>query len=238
MEEKSTALERFFTACDDLIDGKHILADKKIGELLRAVATSDDLMGLFAAVTDKFDYQAAKRAYLRTPEQNRSFRCDVLLPADKTQLLAFVFCLLVEFDNGSLKLNDFLLRYFYEDGSLTASYTLFVSKVIRPFRDVVRGCFPNAGKSDAGHFQRKKEEGILEALSYKVAAEQARLAQLPLSREDAIAGGIMLTELSIAVDRKEVPEIKALLCGYLYYLQVIDGTCENSSELILLAGEL
>ena len=40
MEEKNAKLQRFFTACDDLITGKYILADTKIGELLRSVATS------------------------------------------------------------------------------------------------------------------------------------------------------------------------------------------------------
>ena len=238
MEEKNTALKRFFAACDDLIEGKHILADKKIEEMLRAVATSDELMGLFSAVTEKFDYQAAKRAYLRTPEQNRSIRGGVYLPTDKTELLAFVFCLLVEFDSGSLKLNDFLLRYFYEDGSLTASYELFVAKMIRPFRDIIRSCYPDAVKSETTNSRRRKEDGILEKLSYRVAAENARLSQLTLNQEDAIAGAIILAELAAAVNRRDVSEIKALLCGYLYYLQVINGASESSNELILLAGEL
>ena len=237
MEDKKGNMDRFFVACDELINGKFILADSKIGELLRAVATCDDLMGLFSAVTKGFDYQAAKRTYLRSPESTRTARGEAYLPADETELLAFVFCLLVEFDSGSLKLNDFLLRYFYEDGSYTASFALFAQRVIRPFRDVVRRCFPDTGKGTASMY-RRKEEGLLEALAEKVAAERTRLPALGLSEEDAFAGETILAELYLSIEKKDVPAIKALLCGYLYYLQVVNGSSENSSELFLLAGEL
>ena len=237
MEEVNSPLQRFFIACDDLITGKHILADKKIGEVMRAIATSEELMGLFTTVTDRFDYLAAKRSCLREPDKTRSMRGRAYLPTDEADLLAFVFCLLVELDSGVLRLNDFLLRYFYEDGSLTASYVLFVNKMIRPFRDVVRGCYPNAYKRE-DNLQVRKEDRILESLSRRAAAENARLSQLNLAQENAVAGATILTELSMAIGRRDVPEIKALLCGYLYYLQVINANCENSNELFALGGEL
>lgn len=238
MEEKNKSMQRFFVACDELITGKFILADTKIGELLRSVATCDELMGLFSAVTKNFDYQAAKRDYLHSPDDTRTARGAAYLPSDETELLAFVFCLLVEFDSGAMKLNDFLLRYFYEDGSYTASYALFVARVIRPFRDVVRRCYPDSEKWGTASMQRRREDGILSSLSEKVTLERARLSQLQLSREDAYAGEVILAELYVAVGRKDIPEIKALLCGYLYYLQVIKGTSENSGELFHLGGEL
>lgn len=236
MEDKNRDMQRFFAACDELITGKFIVAEKKIGELLRSVAMSDDLMGLFTAVTKGFDFQAAKRAYLRSPIDSRT-RGEAYLPADETELLAFVFCLLVELDKGTLKLGDFLLRYFYEDGSYTASYALFVERVIRPFRDVVRRCFPEAGKGTFAMF-RRKEESILELLAERLMAERTRLSELSLRSGDAFAGETMLAELCVAVDRKEIPEIKALLFGYGYYLNYIKGSSENSDELFRLAGEL
>lgn len=238
MEDKNTSMQRFFEACDELITGKYILADSKIGELLRSVATCDDLMGLFSAVTKNFDYQAAKKDYLRSPEETGTARGAAYLPSDETELLAFVFCLLVEFDSGSMKLNDFLLRYFNEDGSYTASYALFVARMIRPFRDIVRRCFPDSEKWGTVSMQRKREDGILEALSEKVTIERSQIMQLSLSKEDAYAGEMILAELYVAVGRKDIPEIKALLCGYLYYLQVVNGTSENSGEMFHLAGEL
>lgn len=238
MEDNNSKMQRFFTACDELISGKYILADTKIGELLRSVATCDDLTGLFAAVTEGFDYAAAKKAYLRAPESSKTNRGEAFLPSDKSEVLAFVFCLLVEFDSGSMKLSDFLLRYFYEDGSFTASYGLFAERMIRPFRDIVRSCFPDVGKWGDSELYRKKEDGILEALSEKVAVERSRIAEHGLAKENAVAGEMILAELSAAVGRKDVAEVKALLCGYLYYLQVVDASDENSNQIFLLAGEL
>lgn len=236
MKDTNSQMQRFFTACDELINGKFIVADKKIEELLKSIASCDDLMGLFSAVTKGFDYNAAKRAYLRAPVDTRT-RGEAYLPSDETELLAFVFCLLVEFDGGSLRIGDFLLNYFYEDGSYTASFSLFVERMIRPFRDVVRRCFPNEGNGTPSML-RKKETGILEAVSEKLMTERSRLPSLPLSAEDAFAGETILSELCVAVDRKDIPAVKALLCGYLYYLQAIGGGSENSGELFMLAGEL
>ncbi len=237
MDEKNTKLARFFTACDELITGKFILADTKIGELLRAVATSDDLTGLFGAVTDGFDYPAAKAAYLKR-DNLRSVRGEAYLPSDRRELLAFVFCLLVEFDNGTMKLNDFLLRYFYEDGSYTASYALFVNRVIRPFRDIVRDCFPEAGREGELLLQQKHEDELMDSIGERISVERARLLQLSLDRESAAAGELILAELYAAAGRRDVSELKALLCGYLYYLHAVDASSENSEALFTLAGEL
>ena len=238
MEDNQTKMQRFFTACDELITGKFILADTKIGELLRSVATCNDLTQLFAAVTDGFDYPAAKRAYLKEPEMTKTHRGEAYLPSDHSEVLAFVFCLLVEFDSGSLKLNDFLLRYFYEDGSYTASYGLFVERMIRPFRDIVRSCFPDVGKWGDVSLQRKREDNLLEMLSGKVSVERSRIAGLSLPKENAVAGEMILAELYAAIGRKDIAEIKALLCGYLYFLQVVNISDTNSNEIFLIAGEL
>ena len=208
MEDQAASMQRFFSACDDLMTSKHILADKKIGELLRAVAVNDDLMGLFQAVTKDFDYRAAKHAYLRAPEDSHTARGEVYLPADEAELLAFVFCLLAEFDSGTLRFNDFLLRYFYEDGSYTASYALFLERMIRPFRDILRRCFPHPERMGVSLYS-DRTDGIYSALAANVNAERERLKQLPLSQEDAVAGDSILYALYSAVQRKDIAEIKA-----------------------------
>ncbi len=237
MEEINAGVERFINACNELINGKFILADSKISDLLKGIAASEELTGLFNAVMDGFDYEAAKKAYLKSSAPH-STRGTIYLPADRKDLLAFVFCLLAEFDCGSMKFNDFLLRYFYEDGSYTASYTLFVSRLIRPFRDIVRDCYPDTGRAGDVRFMRKREDDVMGVLSEKVSVERARLKSIPLSREDSVAGEMILAELYAAAGRKDTTEIKALLCGYLYFLGAIGGADENSNEIFNLAAEL
>ncbi len=238
MEDNRVKLQRFFTACDELITGKFILADTKIGELLRAIATSEDLRGLFTAVTQGFDYPATKAACLKQPgEGGRYTRGEAYLPKERSEILAFVFCLLVDFDNGAMKFNDFLLRYFYVDGSYTASYSLFVDRVIRPFRDIVHDCYPDPARMAPEH-RRKQEENRLEKLAEKISLERTRISALSLSPEDGIAADMILNELYAAVGRGDYSELKALLCGYLYFLRVADCSDENSNEIFRLAGDL
>lgn len=238
MDDTNAKLQRFFNACDELINGKFILADTKIGELLRSVAACAVLTGLFSAVTDGFDYPAAKKAYLKLPESEGGRRGEVFLPPERKDILAFVFCLLVEIDSGAVKLNDFLLRYFYEDGSYTASYALFVGRMIRPFRDIVRECFPDLGRDAKAQEAQRREEYCLQQLSERVVAERTRIGGLSLGEEDAFAAERMLAELYAAVGRQDLSEIKAILCGYLYFLQVTGAGSENSDEMFAFAGEL
>ncbi len=238
MEENNTAMQRFFAACDDLLQSKHFFAEKKIETLMRSIAECGELMALFSQLTRNFHYEAAKRLYLKEPRETRTARGAAYLPADESELLAFVFCLLMEIDTQEVKLPDLLLRYFYVDGSLTASYALFVQQVIRPFRDVVRRCFPDAGKWGDPSMQRKKEDGILQAISEKLAAERANLPRQKLSEEDFRGGGVMLAEMKIAIDRRDIPELKALLCGYYYFLRNTRTTSQSSSEMFMLAQEL
>ena len=97
MQDKYAQMQRFFTACDELISGKYILADNKISEVLKAIAASEELTGLFTAVTERFDYPSAKQAYLKYPAEAGGTRGAAYLPAERGDLIAFVFCLLVGF---------------------------------------------------------------------------------------------------------------------------------------------
>ena len=62
MQDKYAQMQRFFTACDELISGKYILADNKISEVLKAIAASEELTWRFPAVTERVGYPAAKQA--------------------------------------------------------------------------------------------------------------------------------------------------------------------------------
>ncbi len=238
MEQVYAKIDRFLSACDDLIAGKFILADSKIGELLKSVASSKELTELFSAVTEKFDYTAAKKAYLRFPSEKGAAHGAAFLPVERGDILAFVFCLLVEFDAGSIRFNDFLLRYFYEDGSYTASYALFVDRMIRPFRDIVRDCFPAAGKRGQVLRMEQKEDETFAAVSERVSVERNRIASLSASDEDKDAGDLILAELYAAAGRGDAQEVRALLCGYCYYLRCIRAEDESSEELFSVAEKL
>ncbi len=236
MREQYDKIQRFIDACDELLNGKYMDADRRIADILKAIAASRALTDLFSAVTDKFDYPAAKRAYLKFPAGRGAAHGAAYLPSDRGELIAFVFCLLVEFDGGKLSFNEFLLRYFYEDGSYTASFALFVQRMIRPFRDIVSECFPELHRtlSQRGYY---KVEELLGELAERFTVERANVAAR-VSGEDGAAGELMLGELTAAAGRGDVTELKALLCGYRYFLRALGLESEESRHIFELAAKL
>ncbi|MBO5046651.1 MAG: hypothetical protein J6C93_07280 [Clostridia bacterium] len=228
MEMKVEKIARFLSVCDELIHGKFIFADTKIGTLLKAIAGSEDLTALFSAVTDRFDYLNAKKECLRFPAERGSSHGAIFVPSERGDFLAFVFCILVEIDSGSIRFNDFLLRYFYEDGSYTASYSLFVDRILCPFRDMIANCFPEAGKFGRVYREQKEEEEALSVFSEQLLRERARIQTLSIEGEEKSAADVMLSELQNAATRKDLEEIRALLCGYAYFLRVIGSEGDAS----------
>lgn len=235
MQDKYAQMQRFFIACDELISGKYILADNKISEVLKAIAASEELTGLFTAVTERFDYPAAKQKYLRYPSEPGGTKGAAYLPAERGDLIAFIFCLLVDFDTKVMRLQDFLRKFFHEDGSFTASYTLFVERMIRPFRDIVRDCFPELARP--GSVSREREEA-LDKIGEIINLERGRMLRATLNPVDADACTLILDELYAAAGRRDTAELKALLCGYSYFLNTVGYLNDESRALFELSAKL
>ncbi len=235
MEARIAQIGRFIDTCTEIIEGKYTAADEKISEALAAIAASRDLTQLFTAVTQDFDYPAAKLRYLRPAV--RGARGAAYLPADRSELLAYVFCLFAEIDAGTILLNDFLLRYFYVDGSYTAGFTLFAERVVRPFRDIVRDCFP-AVCSGSAEDRRRAQEACIGQIAALLPAERERLALLPLKEEERAAAELIGAGLAGAAAKKDAVELSALLAGYRYFLRTIRGECDSSAQIFLLAAQL
>ena len=229
-------LRRFFNACDEMIEGNYVSAEWKISETLKAIAASENLTQIFSHVTSDFDYIAAKRRYLRAPS-NGAARGEAFLPTARNEIIAFVFCLFVEFDGGSMNFGDFLLRYFYEDGSYTASYAHFADRMIRPFRDIVRDCFPEYGKMGelkSESVQRRRDNARGE-ISERATVERSRMASV-LEEGDRRAAEIIFGEVFSAIGRRDASAVKALLIGYRYLLKSA-GASEEACRALFAAAD-
>ncbi len=228
MSEKQINIERFMHACTGLIEGKYNEAGEGIRNVLAAIASNHALVEMFTAVVHGFDYAQARGQYLRFPADKGSAHGAAFLPPERDRLVAFVFCLLVDIDGGAILLDDFLLRYFYVDGSYTASFSVFAERVIRPFRDIVGDCFPSAGEANGafGHFA--------ELLS----AERTRIGRYALREEEKDAAELLLSRLFDASARLDSGEIGALMVGYRYLLRYFGGEDASTEELFRATSEL
>lgn len=231
MTERMQKIDRFLRICTELADGKYAQAGAKITEALAAIASSPDLTELFTAVTQNFDYASAKRNFLRLPAQGTA-RGAAYLPAERSDLLAFVFCLFVDLDSGVLQLGELLSRYFYVDGSYTAAYTLFARRVVKPFRDIVADCYP------ALRIKKDGREDAFEQFSALIPLEQARIFSLALGEADKAAATLIFGGLSASAMRREGDTVKAILAGYRYFLHAVGAENELAARLFDLAAAL
>ncbi len=229
MTDRLRAIENFLDACSALADGKYSGSEGKISAILAAIAQSPDLTELFTAVTQDFDYVSVKRHFFRKPVSGT--RAPAYLPAERSDLLAFVFCLFAEIDNGTLPFSGMLLDYFYVDGSYTASFNLFCERVVRPFRDIVADCFPALRTV-------KRGEDDFSKLAMVLPLERTRILALSLRDTDRQAFESLFLGLSAAVENRDGAAVKAILAGYRYFLRFLGAENELSAQIFEIASLL
>ena len=60
---KQEELDLFLVRADELIESKYIVADIKIVNLLKSIASSETLLAVFKNCLTDFDFEAAKKKY-------------------------------------------------------------------------------------------------------------------------------------------------------------------------------
>ncbi len=122
----SSGFEEFFAACDELRNCKYVIAESKITALLKAIADNRQIYAMFASALKGFDYN--KVFYECVSASDRMF----VLPNDYKNAIALVFRILLDMDNGKIKLETFLEAY-YSPGSVNEEYARFGLEIVAPF---------------------------------------------------------------------------------------------------------
>ena len=138
MEEinKDNELERFFSACDEFIEGKFILADIKIAKILRAVSESGIIYNIIAESLINYDFD---KEYELLHNDSLEHHSGILtLPNDANVVIPFVFSLLVDIDSKKINFNEFLTNEFPNVNSQKEEYGVFASRIILPFKNSIR----------------------------------------------------------------------------------------------------
>jgi len=133
MLTKQESLENFSLETDDLIKCNYILADNKISEIMKTIASSKLLYELFGFVTKNFDYDSYRSVCFSGGAEgaNRSFS----MPERKQDVMAFTLILLYRIDTRQEDLLKILDNYFKDGGTYIDAYKKFTEEVILPFRD-------------------------------------------------------------------------------------------------------
>ena len=130
---KREELDLFLMRAQEFVDSKYILADIKIVNLLKAIASSSTLLAIFKNCINDFDFEEAKKKYLVKSPYLAQDKGEFVLPSSSKDLLAFTFNLLVDFDAKRIDMGAFIKSYFFVDGSFASGYDAFINAMIRPF---------------------------------------------------------------------------------------------------------
>ena len=233
MSDTKEQVLSFLDKCEELKSCKFIMATTKIKDLLKCIVNCPDLYRLFETVTNGFNYLEAKSQCLLTVNDGIFTRSYVVLPQTVGQRLAFIFCLLVEFDKDNINLNDFLRQYFPEDGSYFASYQAFCNTVIKGLQD----CISQVFREEIALIQEESDKSsrageISSALGVALSQEMDFISKSQIADEEKENGLKMLTALAKNLKVGNVENIDALLCGYSYF--VLNNKCvsEGIAEII------
>lgn len=137
METVKNQITDFLNKCEEIKNCKFIMATTKIKDLLKSIVNSAELYELFNTVASGFDYAAAKQRCFKAEGEGVYTRCSVALPETVGDRLAFIFCLLVEFDRNDVNFNAFLQKFYPKDGSYYASYHLFCDEIIGSLQSII-----------------------------------------------------------------------------------------------------
>lgn len=131
----AAALKEFSQSCDILCASKLILADKKISNLLKTIAANEDFCKFLKVCLEDFNY---KIEFLKSkkPHGIKKDKFVLSLPQDET-LVAYVFCLLCEFENKEKDLTEFLIEYYDYNELFADGYKNFSNAIIVPFKNTV-----------------------------------------------------------------------------------------------------
>ncbi len=226
METGREQIDLFLKKCDELMQSKFILADTKIGEVLKSIATSDLLYAFFRDITKDFDYPAAQKKYMYYLPEGSYHKRKLLFPEDPVERLAFVFCLLVDFDTGRMDLDAFLQEFFYEDGSVYGSFYAFTNQVVKPFKSAVRTMIRDQKLNAAVDAHHNRAE-----LVRLVGAERDSVYASELSDEKKVDALLILNALAAHAEKGGGALIAALVCGYRYFAKSVGRNSEYIEEM-------
>ena len=121
-------VDRFIASINDMLASKYILIDRKISDILLAIADTHDVYNVIAQCMVNFDFKTEWKLATSTNVMK--------LPNTNEKRISFIFCLLNNIDDKNLDATTVLERYFSYD-STVSPYDLFCKNIIVEFKNLV-----------------------------------------------------------------------------------------------------
>lgn len=123
-------IEAFTNACDNMINSKYILVDRRLGDVLKSIASTKEVFNLISECMVNFSFE-------RELEAATSRIGKIILPEEPHKTIAFIFCLLNLLDDKKINFNQFLNKYYSGEEGSAGPYANFCNKVVLRFKNVI-----------------------------------------------------------------------------------------------------
>ena len=219
------SVQKFISACDELIDCKFLVAEHKIGRMLGALAGCEPVYALVGECMEQFNRdREMSKAFVQAA--NGSYVC--IMPNEEFKIVALVFCTLADINAGKIDFNDFVKRFFADEPTMSP-YRHFVNAMIIPFRNILAEAFGlpkvelNAQIPPVQEISQLNEENAaVDGDLLETAQEEEEYANL-MSACQRIANQI-LDELTLMKQSTERDELETICYG------ILMATAENDVD--------
>lgn len=121
----------FNTACEEFANGKFIFPETKIAAILKALENNEKLKTIVSNALENYNFGEIYAQML----ENGS----IDLPETNSELIAFIYSLLFNFQNKSLHFADFVAKIKTETAG--EEFKEFCSSILFPFREAINTAF-------------------------------------------------------------------------------------------------
>ncbi len=133
-EERQNILD-FYNACDEMIEGRFILSDTKVANILKCVVKSETLYNLYSNCMKGFKFKYVLERSLASNPANGGY---FVMSDDEKEIVAFVTCLLLEVDKKNINLQTFVTENFFSADGYNISYSNFALTVLIAYKTAVK----------------------------------------------------------------------------------------------------
>ncbi len=126
--KQSVNIDKFLISINSMLESKYILIDRKIADILLAIADCHDVYNLIAECMVNFDFKEEWR--------NATTTNVMKLPKTDEKRISFIFCFLNNLDDKNLDATHVLEKYFSYDGNVSP-YEQFCKTIIVEFCNLV-----------------------------------------------------------------------------------------------------
>ncbi len=135
--ESNKSVEKFISACDDLITCKFLVAETKIQKILGLLAETPPVYELVSACMEQFNRdREMSKAFVQ--ESRGNFVC--IMPQEEFKIIALVFCALADINAGRINFMEFVKTFFNDEEGVTC-FKRFIGVMIIPFRNLIADAF-------------------------------------------------------------------------------------------------